>query len=262
MNENNKKTRGAEDCWFPVFHVPHDGAAFPEELFRSACVPREVFAAYHEAMRDKDAGALIPRSCRTDETVCAFAISRLLCDVERFIGPEETMERYGMGYCYEKAFDGTVIKRVTEELRKNTRTYYDAHHERVNRLCGRHRRVLLIDLHSYTGGIVPKDQLRAGQTLPDLCLGVDEQYTPPALARRALGAFRGIGLTVAVNYPYSGCYVPETVMRGEAGCEFAGIMLEFRRSAYLDETGGLDGKKTDRIREALRRLLLAWGCAF
>lgn len=246
--------------WFPVFHVPHDGNEFPEELIRSVCIPLETFLVYHEKMRDRDASALIPLSYRNNGKTIAFPVSRLLCDVERFTGPEEVMEQYGMGFCYEKAYDGTVIKHVTEELREKTRRYYDIHHASINRLCEQHRRILFFDMHSYTGEIIPAEFLRTGKTLPDLCIGVDYQFTPPELARAVLHGFQEAGLTIAVNDPYSGCYVPEAVMNRESDCEFAGIMLEFHRRAYLDEQGSLAGNRVEKIREVIRRMLLRWGC--
>ncbi len=80
--------------WFPVFHVPHDGNEFPEELIRSVCLPPAIFMAYHERMRDKDADALIPLPYQYRENTIAFPVSRLLCDVERFIGQEEKSAPY------------------------------------------------------------------------------------------------------------------------------------------------------------------------
>ena len=170
------------------------------------------------------------------------------------------MEQYGMGFCYEKAFDGTVIKHVTEELRKHTRKYYDAHHAQINRLCKQHRRILFFDMHSYTDEIIPADFLRVGKTMPDLCIGVDDKFTPPDLALNFLRGFQGMGLTIAVNYPYSGCYVPEVVMNRESDCDLAGIMLEFNRRAYLNEQGVLVENRVEKIREVIRRMLLQWGC--
>lgn len=245
---------------FPVFHVPHDGNEFPGELLRSVCIPINLFLAYHEKMRDKDAGALIPPLCRSRDMTCAFALSRLLCDVERFIGPEEVMEQYGMGFCYEKAFDGAIIKRVTDDLKAKTRVFYDAHHSRINRLCKQHRRILFFDMHSYSSEIVPRDFLRSGMEPPDLCVGVDARFTPPGLVSDVVSGFQAIGLTVAVNYPYSGCYVPEAVMNGETCCDFSGIMLEFHRKVYLDSQDSLVQKKVEKIQDVIRQIMLQWGC--
>ena len=41
-----------EENWFPVFHVPHDGCSFPEELMDTVCTPFSEFFRYHEKMRD------------------------------------------------------------------------------------------------------------------------------------------------------------------------------------------------------------------
>ena len=87
---------------YPVFHVPHAGWQFPFELLPSVCVSEEQFRRYHEQMSDTDAGMLVPEAYRGGDMYERFQISRLMCDVERFIGPEEEMEQYGMGFCYEK----------------------------------------------------------------------------------------------------------------------------------------------------------------
>lgn len=246
--------------WFPLFHVPHDGTQFPKELMASVCIRQGAFLAYHEKMRDKYAAQLIPEEYCQGDKVCSFGVSRLLCDVERFIGPEEVMEQYGMGFCYEKAFNGTVIKHVTDELRHKTRKYYDDHHARINQLCRQHPFILFFDMHSYSREIIPADFLHPERSLPDLCIGVDSNFTPSDLANIVHNEFREIGLTVAVNYPYSGCYIPETVMRREAGCHFAGIMLEFNRKAYLDEQDDPIPEKAKRIQEAIRCILKQWRC--
>jgi len=86
---NNKKR-------FPLFHVPHDGTTFPEELMESVCIPKEQFLSYHERMRDTGVLEMVPNAWRNSGNTLYFPVSRLLCDVERFPGPEEPMERLGM----------------------------------------------------------------------------------------------------------------------------------------------------------------------
>ena len=126
------------------------------DLLPSVCIPEEQFRHYHEWMSDTDVWQFVPKACYCGDMTERFPISRLMCDVERFIGPEEEMEQYGMGFCYEKAFDGTVIKTVTEELKRRTRKYYDAHHARMDLLCARHPRILLFDLHSFSEATLPE----------------------------------------------------------------------------------------------------------
>ena len=238
---------------FLIWHVPHDGGEFPEELLSSVCIPMEEFKTYHEKMRDAGVARLIPEvNDIRAETVC-FHISRLLCDVERFIGPEEIMERYGMGFCYEKAYDGTVIKNISEELKEKTLRYYWEHHNKVDRLCESHAHTLLFDMHSYSDDIVPAEFLQQGRATPDICIGTDSRFTPKKLFEIAESRFREAGFSTAENYPYSGCYVPNSAMAGRSNC--VSIMLEFNKRIYLDGNGEVDEEKAAVIRDVMEKVI-------
>ncbi len=156
-----------------------------------------------------------------------------------------------MGFCYERAFDGKKIKIVTEELKEKTLRYYRSHHERMDRICREHKRVLLVDLHSYSDDIVPGDFLRNGGETPDVCIGTDTHFTPPRLAQIAQEHFQKAGFTTVLNYPYSGCYVPNAALTGEIDC--ASIMLEFNKRIYMGNTekkySPMIGKISSIIRE-------------
>ena len=251
MKTSDQKNRNAR---FPVFHVPHDGQCFPPELLDSVCIPDEDFLRYHRIMRDTGVSLMIPEIYRGGDMCEVFRISRLLCDVERFPGPEEVMERYGMGFCYERAFDGTVIKHVTDEVRKETLKYYWEHHARMDRFCDRYSRILLIDLHSYSDEIVPKDFLEEDRPTPDLCVGADPRYTPPELVETVKKRYADAGYTVAVNYPYSGCYIPNAVWNGKSSCDCIGIMLEHHKRAYCDDQSIIVPEKLARIRDIIRHI--------
>ncbi|MCQ2449632.1 MAG: N-formylglutamate amidohydrolase, partial [Clostridia bacterium] len=82
-----------------IFHVPHDGTQFPKELMQSVCIAPDRFLAYHKKMRDTAARLFAPPELGE---VISFDVSRLLCDVERFTDGTEPMERFGMGFCYER----------------------------------------------------------------------------------------------------------------------------------------------------------------
>ena len=240
---------------FPVFHVPHDGGEFPEELMRSVCIPEEQFLRYHGQMRDADIRLAVPDACRGGDMSCVFPVSRLLCDVERFIGPDEVMEQYGMGFCYEKAFDGTVIKHVTEELKQKTLRYYLRHHARMDAIVSRHPRVLLFDLHSYSDGIVPRAFLRDGSPAPDLCIGADARFTPPELIRIVRRRFAEAGFSAAVNEPYAGCFIPNAVLSGESACDLAAVMLEIHKRTYCTAEGRPIPEKLQAIAGTVRRIM-------
>lgn len=198
---NNKKR-------FPLFHVPHDGTSFPEELMESVCIPQEQFLSYHERMRDTGVLEMVPTAWRNSGNTLYFPVSRLLCDVERFLGPEEPMERLGMGFCYERAYDGTRIKTVSAELRRETLVWYHGHHEKLNRACVEHPRLLLLDMHSFSDDIVPRDRLRSGERTPDVCLGIDEKYTPRGSFPSRSSAFGQKGSLRHGTFPIPAAWFP------------------------------------------------------
>ena len=238
---------------FPLWHLPHDGWKYPAKLLSSVCIPRQRFDAYHEKMRESGVGRLIPAAYNSQSAVERFEISRLLCDVERLAGPEEVMEQYGMGYCYEKAYDGTVIKEMSAELKARTLRYYDEHHRRVNEKCKSHPQVLFFDLHSYADELVPEDFLDGDRPLPEVCIGTDPRMTPVSLIVSVKTRLEEAGFTTAVDYPYTGCYIPESAAEGKSDC--LPIMLQFNKRIYLDERGRVDEEKAERIRTALEKVV-------
>ena len=245
---------------FPIFHVPHDGDCFPPELMRSVCIPHEDFLRYHDTMRDTAVASLVPDRYRTDEHMIRFPVSRLLCDAERFIGPEEIMERYGMGYCYERAYDGVRIKTITPQLLTATKAYYDRHHEKLDRLCMMHDSLLLIDLHSYADELIPGDLLLQGRRTPDVCIGADSVFTPPELIRIVEGCCHKAGLSVAVNYPYVGALVPNAVLSGRFRGDCIAVMLEIHKRVYLDAQGHLDEDAARPLRSLIEEVAIQ-GCS-
>ena len=237
---------------FPVFHVPHDGSFFPAELMQAVCIPEEEFLGYHHLMRDSEIRKVVPEAYRVPGHMCCFEVSRLLCDVERFIGPEDIMEAYGMGFCYEKAYDGRKIKTVTDDLKEKTLRYYREHHERMDEFCRRHSRVMVFDIHSYSDEIIPKDFLAENRVTPDICIGADSRYTPPEFSEMVRARFEEAGFTTALNYPYSGCYIPDAVFRGKTGCDCIGIMLEFHKRTYFGQDGNPSRARLENLKAIVK----------
>lgn len=240
---------------YVFFHVPHDGSLFPEELMSSVCIAHEEFMHYHEKMRDTGAGDMIPEEY-LDSTE-RFEVSRLLCDVERFIGPQEIMERYGMGFCYERAYDGKRIKRADAQLRLAARRYYDAHHRKLCDVCAGHSRVLLFDMHSYADELIQAHA--AMRDTPDLCIGTAAGFTPPVLSETIRRCFSELGFSTAENAPYEGVYVPENVLYGQNSCDLAAVMLEFNKRCYCDSDGRPISSRLELIKNAIRRVIAGCG---
>ena len=240
---------------FTVIHVPHAGTRFPPELMAAVRVPEEEFLRYHESMSDTEVWRLAPDAYPAGGETVRFDVSRLLCDVERFIGPEEEMERYGMGFCYRKAWDGRTVKNVTEEIRERTRRYYDAHHARMDALCAEHPRILLIDLHSFSEETLPEHIRQRTAGIPDVCIGTDRKYTPPGLVRRVEKRLDAAGLPRMTDAPYSGSFVPNAVLTGACACDLISVMLEINKRAYCGADGRPDRVKSARIREMIGGIL-------
>ena len=255
INQNTRKYE-QNDCRqhserYVFFHVPHDGNTFPNELMNSICVAHEEFMYYHRRMRDIDARCMIPREY-LDQSEC-FPISRLLCDVERFIGPQEIMERHGMGFCYEKAYDGKTIKHVNASSKLTARKYYDAHHKKLCNMCDEHSKVMFFDIHSYSDSLIqPHAKMR---NTPDLCIGTDANFTPPILIEIIYKRFGEAGFTIAENAPYAGLYVPENVLYGQCDCDFIGVMLEFNKRCYCDSNEQSINNRLELIRNTIRKVI-------
>ena len=240
---------------FPVFHIPHTGNRFPFELLSSVCVSEDTFRRYHEQMSDTEVWRFVPRACYGGDMTERFDISRLMCDVERFVGPEEKMGQYGMGFCYEKAFDGTVIKNVTEEDRKAALRYYEEHHARMDRLCERHPRILLFDMHSFSEETLPEPVRKRERRLPDVCIGMDLKYTPHELVSRIERRLDEVNLLHMINTPWSGTFVPRAVLNGNSSCDLVSVMLEFNKQLYLGGDGKPDEARVLQIRKLMDRIL-------
>ena len=237
-----------------IIHVPHAGDGMPDELMESVTVSRREFDRLHGKMKDDGVMSVISRSFG-DARLITFDVSRLLCDVERFIGDGEVMERYGMGFCYEKAYNGRKIKNVTPELREKTLRYYSSHHRRLDSAVSARENVLLIDFHSFSEDLVMPDRTDGSRSMPEICIGSDDVFTPPPLAARAEKLFAEAGFTVAVNYPYSCSMVPNAVLHGRTDCDLRTIMIEINKSVLFRGEGIPDESSIMKIRRVLRQLI-------
>lgn len=241
---------------FPVFHVPHTGNRIPFEMLPSINVSEDTFRRYHDLMCDTDVWQFIPKAYYGGDMTERFDISRLMCDVERFIGPEEEMEQYGMGFCYEKAYDGIAIKIVTDEVKRLAKVYYDEHHARMNQLCQRHPRIVLFDLHSFSEGTLPEHIRKRAEKLPDVCIGIDNKFTPYELISRIEQRLDEVNLSHMINTPYCGSFVPNAVLNQTSPCDLISVMLEFNKRIYCDETGKADESRVVQIRKLMNRIIV------
>ena len=233
-----------------IFHVPHDGNLFLNELMSSVIVDAETFAFYHDQMRDMDATLFAPEI--PDAQIIKFDTSRLLCDVERFIGDDEIMEKYGMGFCYERAYDGTLIKNVNNDIKQRTYSVYQQHHERLNEAVrSAIGKIILVDLHSFSSEIIV--HTKTDKKMPDVCIGYDDYLSEREL-QMIVSTFSALGLSVDVNYPYSGSLVPNCILSKEVNKDIVSFMVEVNKEYYM-KNGKSDLSRIGVIRDAIESIV-------
>ncbi len=227
-----------------VVHIPHDGNDFPEDLFKSVLISRPEFEKYHKEISDRHISRLTDN---LDCTIVKFSISRLLCDVERFL-KDEVMEKYGMGFCYEKTHDGKVFKRIDDDVKAKTKKYYLEHHEKCDEIARSfaNKKWLIVDLHSFHEEIIV-DESKKGH-LPDICIGYAEKFCDEKFLNYAVNFFRNRNYKVDRNYPYEGSFVPNIVYKGEITTQVSSIMIEINKSCYLDENFEIAPQKFGKLK--------------
>jgi N-formylglutamate amidohydrolase len=100
--------------------------------------------------------------------------------------------------------------RPTSEHKEEVSAIYDRHHALLNRraaeLLQEHGRCLIIDLHSFSDETV--NRLFGWTDFPDVCIGTEPDYYSEELVQSIIRLCKGMGLSVALNYPYCGSLVP------------------------------------------------------
>lgn len=216
-----------------IFHIPHDGDFFPDELMKSLVISKDRFTKYHYKMSDKFVTKLVSGIEKTQ--IITFPVSRLLCDVEKYLENEE-MDQFGMGYYYTKAYDGKVIKIRNEQLEEITKRYYTDHHESFRRLIESvNEDVVIIDIHSFSEDIIVNTKYDPNVKLPDVDLGWEERTCPKWLKGLAEETFIAKGYKISHNYPYSGSFIPDLGQEWLKKNKCYSIMLEINKDAYMNK---------------------------
>ena len=211
-----------------LIHVPHASMYIPGEYRQTALIPQEELEEENRFMCDTGVLQLIPEAFA--ENALIFPYSRLYCDVERFRDGSEPMEAYGMGYIYTRDSKGREMFRPTDSHRAEVSAIYEQHHEELNRraesILAEHGRCLIIDLHSFSDETVHR--LFGWTDFPDVCIGTEPDYYSQEVVESIAGFCRGLGLSVAFNYPYRGSLVPNRYY-GEKDTGIVSVMLEINK---------------------------------
>lgn len=211
-----------------LIHVPHASMYIPEEHRKTALIPQDELEEENHFMCDTGILELIPPAFA--ENTVIFPYSRLYCDVERFRDGSEPMEAYGMGFIYTRDSRGREMFRPTAEHKEKVSAIYDQHHALLNRrateLLQEHGRCLIIDLHSFSDETV--NRLFGWTDFPDICIGTEPGYYSEEIVQSIIHLCKGMGLSVALNYPYRGSLVPNQYY-GKKDTGIVSIMLEINK---------------------------------
>ena len=226
---------------FVVLHIPHSSTVIPAYIRGSLSLSEKDMAGELLLMTDHYTDELFDYPFEPVQRI-VFPISRLVLDPERFLDDAlEPMAQKGMGVVYTKTSDGKPIRDLNFEPTRAEliRQFYSPHHNKLtiaveeslrdNRLC------LVLDCHSFPLKPFPFEP-RDKRTRPDICFGTDSFHTPEWLVIEAERLFRMKGLSVARNYPFKGCLVPDTFYERKASV--LALMIEIKRSLYMDEASG------------------------
>ena len=217
---------------FVLIHIPHSSLYIPEDYKKTALISQEALEEENLFMCDARAGELLDDKSQA----VVFPYSRLFCDVERFKDESEVMNKYGMGYIYTRSSKGEVMFRPSEEHKNFVSDIYDEHHrlldERVTEILQIYGRCVIIDLHSYSTDTV--NRLFGYQDVPDICIGIENDYSSEKLTEYFIEHFKSYGYSVEINFPYTGSLVPNAYY-GKTDTGIVSIMIEINKRVYMED---------------------------
>ena len=216
-----------------ILHIPHSSENIPHT--RGYVVNRAIIDEEILKLTDWHTDDLFSFE---DSIDVKANFSRVFCDTERFSDDsQEVMAKFGMGVLYEKADDGSVIRKINQEVRDSIlNEYYWPHHEKLNKAVEKqlnaHGKALIIDCHSFPN--IPFNRsLNTRMPRPDFNIGTDSFHTPNYLIELSKDFFTEKGYTIGIDWPYSGSIVPLKYYKQNKNVE--SIMLEVNRRLYLKE---------------------------
>lgn len=210
-----------------VLHIPHS----------SVCIPD--FGAYTSNSYIDDVAALTDIS--SDKifdvdgvTKVVFPFSRVWCDVERFHDDNEPMHSNGHGILYTRTAEGGVVYREpNEDIVSKVMEHYNTHHNWMEMVVEsklqKYGHAVIIDCHTFPDIPLPID-LDQSTPRPDVCIGRNN-HTSDFLVNTIKEGFEREGLSVMVDVPYSGTYVPSKFFEKDGRVQ--SIMIEINRKKYM-----------------------------
>lgn len=235
-------------------HVPHASRQVPADIRAELTIDDAELEAEIVRITDSHTDVLFDPLRGLGATLFVNRLSRFVYDPERFLDDaRESSADVGQGVVYTHGSRGQRIRRLTARARRHRiETLYRPYHAALTRLVAdtvdAFGACLLIDCHSFPTEPLPTEVGHPAER-PDICLGTDEFHTPPRTTDILVASFESHGLKVMRDKPFAGTFVPEIHHRRDARVN--SIMIEVRRSLYMDEVSGRPSGDFDATAQAI-----------
>ena len=236
-----------------ILHIPHASTTIP--IRDGYLVGEEILQQEINKLTDWYTDDLFESS---EDITVKVDFSRIFCDVERFVDDEqEVMAQYGMGMLYTHTDAGQLMRKVTPNLRRKIlEGYYLPHHKKleaaVRNELKKYGHALIIDCHSFSDIPFERD-LNKKTPRPNINIGTDAFHTSQALRDLTHQFFVSQGLSVGLNWPYSGTMVPMAYYHKNK--QVQSILIEVNRKLYLDAVTCTRNSHFNQIKSVLNHYL-------
>jgi len=246
-----------------IVHIPHNSTCIPARYRHEICLGDAELTAELLAMTDRFTDQLFGQATRYGATLFVNGVSRLVMDPERFPDDhEEPMASKGMGAVYVSTSNGRPLRATSFSAQDRQQVmdelywpYSHAFHKLVADHLHQFGKCLVIDAHSFPSQALPYED--DNLLRPDICFGYDVFHQPMELLKVLESICVDEGLTSARNQPFSGSYVPVGYYRSAR--RIHSLMIEVKRSLYMDEALGVKSVDYSRFSHVLGRLIRAIG---
>ena len=202
-----------------IAHLPHGSTFIPANARRSITLSDSDLERELLLITDRYTPEIFEGIAELGGLALVNNYSRLVVDPERFEkDEEEIMASRGMGAVYTKTSYQQILRKdlSAEEKEKLLSTYFRPYHEAVSmevqNMLEQFGRCLIIDCHSFPSGPLPYEFDQSSDR-PDICIGTHQFHTPDELVILMRSVCAANGITVAINKPFAGTYVPQPYFR-------------------------------------------------
>lgn len=225
-----------------IAHVPHGSTFIPKDVQHALLLSDADLKKELIFMTDSHTPEIFAGIAALGGLALVNNYSRLVVDPERFENEdEEVMSSRGMGAIYTKTAYQQMLRKdlpareKEEMLSTYFRPYQEALRNEVQKMLERFERCLIIDCHSFPSKPLPYE-LDQSISRPNICIGTDPFHTPNGLVTLARSFCEANRVSMTVNKPFAGTYVPLIYLGKDK--RVSSIMVELNRSLYMDEETG------------------------